>query len=168
MSFDIGVIVYNINSAAGTFLNKGSDKMKNQSGDSRQLELRFDKFKFKVTFAEVERFILDELKNLSEYTGLSIDCIEIKFDTSCAGKTVAYFGYDSTHREFCFHLSQFAGASPGKIADTVRHEFAHFMVNASGVTESDAHGEMWKAACEIVNAVPSPYFSTTPTTHIKK
>lgn len=137
--------------------------------NNEMIQLKFDKYVFPVPREVIKQFILDELHRLSKKTGESIECLKIEFDDNHSNNTIAYFSHiRNKPMGFCFHLNMFNLTTPNKIIDTVRHEFAHFLVCVRNITDEEikAHGKEWKAVCKELDANASPHLNNDFTNHI--
>ncbi len=138
--------------------------------ENKKIHLYFDKFLFPVDYETVRQFITDELNRLAKETGCSLAGLKIEFKDNGTDDAVAYFSHrGDTPIGFCFHLNMLDRSSPNKIIDTVRHEFAHYVVcvHYKGRQPSQAHGKEWMAICDRLGALPLPYMVTDKTKHIK-
>ena len=136
---------------------------------ANSIHLFFDKFSFTVSYSALKKFILDELNRLSKETGYSIKNLKIEFKDNNKNNTIAYFSHaGDVPIGFCFHLNKFDNASPNKIIDTCRHEFAHFVVcmQNSGHQPTNGHGTKWIKACNDLGAIPSAHMHNTFTRHL--
>ena len=125
--------------------------------------LTLDNYKIPVKLQTVKSFILNEIAELSVKTGMPGNKLPVDFvDTN--SDTIAFFGYcrDETNTHFSdmrfnFSLSNMEGFSARQIADTVRHEFAHYVRLLRYGYSKNCHDAVWKKICVELGATPEEY-----------
>ena len=118
-----------------------------------------------------ESRIREELKRLDRMTGLHGSELPIRFTDS--KRTLGmYFHADSKKQHFAFsrHYFENPDFSNAEALDTIRHEYAHFMVDEIyGANADRSHGNMWKACCRRVGARPQRlYNAKVNQTHLNR
>lgn len=132
-----------------------------------KINIRFDKYTMALSVDAVKKFIMDELKRLSNTTGYPIDSLKIEFYFKENENTLAYFShYPDVPVGFFFNLANCEGRSANQIIDVCRHEFSHYAVFMRKIgNPKDAHGTAWKGVCKELGARPEAYASNEKTKH---
>lgn len=135
---------------------------------SESVQLNFDRFTFNVSYADLKKFIINELERLSKITGYPL--IPVKFRTNNKDDTVACFTYAGNMPvDFTFNLNKLDNTSANKIIDVCRHEFSHYVAYMRNKCQplSNPHGAEWKRVCAELEAAPSPFLNNALTKHFK-
>lgn len=136
--------------------------------NDRIVNIPLEHSSYPVRISTIQRFILNEIKRLSDATGYPGDQLPVRFLTSKetnGGKTIAEFvserrGGVYVPTGFNFYLDEITKHSANQIIDTTRHEFAHYvrLMQYGHCSENNGHDALWKDICKHLSCKPERYF----------
>ncbi|MCR5249438.1 MAG: hypothetical protein K6E50_02395 [Lachnospiraceae bacterium] len=111
-----------------------------------------------LTNAWTEEKIRSLIRKLDEKTGLNGASLPIRLIDR--GETLGYYYYDGEkYFRFLPAFLNDPGLEEAAAVDTIRHEYAHYYVDATGLgryfgEKLHGHGKAWKLACRLLGVVP--------------
>ena len=129
-----------------------------------KIPMAYDRYQVPMSLRSISIFIQEEIKRLSDLTGLPGDKLPVKFDVkkkpyiACFVYQVDPYG-NGLPIEFHFDLPNLSGISPRQLNDIIRHEFAPYvrLMRYGPHSKGNDHDELWQQICRSFGCPPSPY-----------